>query len=128
MAHTSYWEAELFYALLLLKETPVFEIDGFSPEPKLAAVLDVLRVSVPRERWSRVSDLKTLPSHVERYLVSRLGIKPSPKLHRIRSLRHFVEGLFRLRGRDGCGGAAEAETLQFFDGASSDRTVNLIST
>jgi hypothetical protein len=43
-AHVSYWEAELFYAVLLGKTVQVFEVEGFQPGAKLAALLTRLRL------------------------------------------------------------------------------------
>lgn len=49
-AHVSYWEAELFYAVLLGKTVQVFEVDGFQPDAKLAALLEMFRHALPPDR------------------------------------------------------------------------------
>jgi len=122
-AHTSYWEAELFYALLLLKEVHVLEVDGFLPEPKLAAILNVLKASAPKKQWLRISNLQMLPLYIKRIILARLKQSSSPNACRLSTLRHFIDGIFRVRGLDGRGGAAETESLQFFEGTWSDSTV-----
>ncbi len=83
-AHVSCWEAELFYALLLLKKTHVFEVTGFNPESALIPVLDIVRGAVPQEQWIRVRNLDALPGEIERVIraIALYGAPPLQPPHR----------------------------------------------
>lgn len=121
--HVSYWEAELFYAVLLGKTIQVFEADGFQPDAKLAGLLEMLRHALPRTAWSGPHPRSHIADVVHDFLLSQLS-HADPKL-RVgrRLLRTLVDGFFRLRGTDGHGGAAETESLRFLDGSLADATV-----
>lgn len=53
--HSSFWEAELFYATLIGKPVEVFVMEGFSPEPRLDELLALLRQALPKRQWSQSS-------------------------------------------------------------------------
>jgi hypothetical protein len=122
-AHVSYWEAELFYAVLLGKTVQVFEVDGFQPDAKLAALLEMFRHALPRTAWSGPHPRSHIEGLIHDFLLSQLSLL-APKL-RVgrRLLRTLVDGFFRLRGTDGRGGTAEKESLHFLDGSFADATV-----
>ena len=120
-AHVSYWEVELFYAILLAKDVQVFELEGFVPSAKLAELLRMLRHALPRSAWSGPHKTGDITAEVRRFLLDRFGRKvPRP---RSRLVGAIVDGLFHLRGRDGYGGMAEKESLLFVDGEPFDPTV-----
>ncbi|MGA2185946.1 MAG: hypothetical protein ABSH47_23240 [Bryobacteraceae bacterium] len=121
-AHVSYWETELFYAMLLGKDVQVFELEGFAPGEKLGELLRILQGVLPRSAWSGPHKRDTIAPAVREFLLKRLSRKdPQP---RSRLFGAIVDGLFHLRGRDGHGGMAEKESLEFVDGEFFDPTVS----
>lgn len=122
-AHVSYWEAELFYAVLLKKAIHVFEIEGFRPGIKLDALLKMLRYALPSDAWSGPHPRSSITPKIYEFLAK--APLYSPRLWRSahRFIGAFVDGLFVLRGADGSGGRAEIETLQFLDSSFADTTV-----
>jgi hypothetical protein len=122
-AHVSFWEAELFYAALLRKPIRVFEVVGFEPDEKLAAVLRLLRRALPASDWSGPHARDRVASAVRGYLVEQIEAED----RRVTAPKHFlgdlVDALLHLRGKDGRGGAAETEALTFLDGSFADATV-----
>jgi tetratricopeptide (TPR) repeat protein len=72
----SFLEIELFQAALLRKPIHLFVLEGFSPEPGLAGILEVLRFALPNSSiHERLSELD-LEERVSRIL------QTSPKLER----------------------------------------------
>lgn len=122
-AHASYWEVELFYAVLTGKRVQVFEVEGFQPGEKLAALLKILHRALPKSSWSGPYRRKEVVSAVYKFL--QQPFKESSR--RFFTYRHLlgtvVDGLFRLRGKDGHGGFAEKESLKFLNGSFIDNTV-----
>lgn len=123
-AHVSYWEAELFYAALIAKPMRVFVTDDFRPEPELAGLLKLLQNVLPRESW--------FGPFPRRFLVDRVRQSFERPTHEFglesvsrRVVRAVVDGLYRLRGAEARGGAAEQEAVQFFNGWSPDLTVKM---
>ena len=121
VAHVSYWEAELFYAVLLGKRIEVFELQDFRPGAELAGLLSVLHDAIPKSSWSGPHSGAVVIDAVRRALDTPLPTIPSRT--RGRAVRTLVNGLFALRGRDGQGGAAETESLRFLGGRFLDRSV-----
>jgi hypothetical protein len=121
-AHVSYWEAELFYAALLGKDVQVFELEGFQPGEKLTALLSMLRRALPPAAWSGPHSREAIIAAVRQFL-ERRSLSPEKPTANRRLLRMLVDGLFRLRGRDGRGGSAENESVEFLDGSFADPTV-----
>jgi len=120
-AHVSYWETELFYATLLRKDIQVFEVEGFKPNAKLAALLKMLQRVFPQSTWSGPHKRDRIAPAVREFLFGRLSARNQrPR----RLLGAIVDGLFHLRGRDGYGGRAEKESLEFVDGEFFDPTVS----
>ena len=121
--HVSYWEAELFYAVLLGKTVQVFEVEGFQPDAKLARLLEMFRHALPRTAWSGLHPRSHIARVIHEFLLNQSSL-PTPK-QRTRSglLPMLVDGFFQLRGTDGRGGAAETESLRFLDGYLSDVSV-----
>lgn len=121
-AHVSYWEAELFYAVLLGKPTQVFEIEGFEPGDKLGAMLAMFRRALPRTAWSGPHPRSGVVAAIHKFLLNRIQL---PVEHQFGGglLKALIDGFFRLRGTDGRGGAAEKESLQFLDDSFTDVTV-----
>jgi tetratricopeptide (TPR) repeat protein len=121
-AHVSYWETELFYAMLLGKDVQVFEQEGFAPDAKLGALLRMLQRVLPRSASSGPHKRDKIARAVQEFLLKRLSRKdPQP---RSRLVGAIVDGLFHLRGRDGRGGMEEKESLEFVDGEFFDPTVS----
>jgi hypothetical protein len=122
-AHVSYWEAELYYAILLGKRVHVIEVEGFQAEGKLYALLEMLRRALPRTAWSVPYPRSKVVKAIHEYLLKQIAVPADqPKVtRRLRSM--LVDGFFKLRGTDGRGGTAEKESLQFFDGSFVDTTV-----
>ncbi len=122
-AHVSYWEAELFYAVLLGKTVQVFEIEGFQPDAKLAGLLQMFRHALPRAAWSGPHPRSHITRAIHDFLLSQLSLPVPRQTARGRLLGTLVDGFFRLRGMGGRGGAAENEPLRFLDGSFADVTV-----
>lgn len=122
-AHVSYWEAELFYAVLIGKTVQVFEIDGFQPDAKLARLLEMLRHALPRTAWSGPHPRSRVVGAIHDFLLSQLSLPASKRRDGRLLLGKLVDGFFRLRGTDGRGGTAETESLRFLGGSFSDATV-----
>jgi hypothetical protein len=122
-AHVSYWEAELFYAVLLGKTVQVFEVEGFQPGEKLAALLAMFRGALPPAAWSGPHSRSDVVAAIHEFLLRRLSFPVEQPKSGGRLLKMLVDGFFRLRGTDGRGGAAEKESLQFLDGSFTDATV-----
>ncbi|MDP1547865.1 MAG: hypothetical protein Q8L87_17795 [Anaerolineales bacterium] len=122
-AHVSYWEAELFYAVLLKKTIHVFEIEGFKPGIKLDALLKMLRYALPSDAWSGPHPRSNITLAIYEFLAKAPSYPPRIWRSAPRLIGAFVDGLFALRGVDGSGGRAEIETLQFLDSSFADITV-----
>lgn len=122
-AHTTYWEIELFYAALLGKTVHVFEVEGFQPEEKLAALLNLLQGALPRTSWSGPHPREEIPSRVHDFLLKEISKQPEKSVISRHLLRKIVDGLFGLRGKDGCGGFAERESLRFLNSQLVDTSV-----
>ena len=122
-AHVSYWETEFFYAVLTGKCVQVFEVEGFQPGEELAALLKILHGALPKSSWSGPHRRKEVASAVYKFLQQ----PPTKSSERFFTYRHLlgtiVDGLFRLRGKDGRGGFAEKESLKFLNGSFVDNTV-----
>lgn len=123
-AHASYWEAELFYAVLLGKKVQVFEIDGFHPRPKLARLLTMFRRALPPAAWSGPHPGSQVAAAIHRFLLAQIDRPAEQPRRRNRLLELLVDGFFDLRGADGGGGRAEEESLRFLDGSFADGTVS----
>lgn len=121
-AHVSYWEAELFYAVLVGKAVQVFEVEGFHPDAKLARLLEMFRRALPRPAWSGPLRRSEVASAIRGFLLRQPFPVRKPKRGR-HLLRMLVDGFFRLRGTDGRGGDAATESLRFLDGPLADLTV-----
>lgn len=122
-AHVSYWEAELFYAILLGKKVHVIEVEGFQAEGKLDTLLKMLRRALPRTAWAGPYERSKVVKAIHEYLIEQIDVSVDQQkaTRRLRSV--LVDGFFKLRGTDGRGGTAEKESLQFFDGSLLDTTV-----
>ena len=121
-AHVSFWEAELFYAALAGKTVRVFQVDDFTPGPKLAALLAVLRSALSPGSWSGPYSRTAVVSAVHDFLIDHID-RSAPRFSPRRFLGRLVDGLCYLRGRDATGGSAERESFQFLDGRFFDATV-----
>jgi len=119
-ATVTYWEAELFYAVLLGKPVQVFVVEGFKPAEKLSALLTMLRGALPKEAWSEPYSRKKITPAIYDFLEHRVSIPVERSGRRNRSLQMLVDGFHRLRGGDGIGGTAEEESLRFLDGRLTD--------
>ena len=122
-AHVTYWEAELYYVALLGKPVRVFEVEDFQPSEDLASLLSLLKGALPTASWSKLKSLNDVPRAVHSFLLKQAS-EPTEKAKFGRSLLPtLVDGLLALRGKDGCGGSAEGESLKFLNGSFADATV-----
>jgi hypothetical protein len=112
----SFFEAELYQAALLQKRVHVFELPGFSPEPRLKAMLDMLRFALPPDRWQTISshDVDSQAKQVVQTVERLADDAPAqvPTAHRRSLLRRLVHGLWLLRGAPS--EFARGETELFF--------------
>lgn len=122
-AHTTYWEIELFYAALLGKNVRVFEVEGFQPGDRLAALLNLLQSALPVTSWSGPHTRKNIVPAIQDFLLGEALRSTEWSSASRRLLRILVDGLFRLRGEDGSGGSAEKESLKFLNSRFADATV-----
>lgn len=122
-AHVSYWEAELFYAILKGKRVHVIEVEGFQAEGKLEILLNMLRGALPRSAWTGPYERSKAVKAIHEYLLEQIDASTHQLKVSNRLRSTLVNEFFRLRGTDGGGGAAEKEALQFFDGLFVDSTV-----
>lgn len=122
-AHVSYWEAELFYAILLGKEIHVIEVKGFKAEGKLEILLNMLRRALPRTAWTGPYERTKVVRTIHQYLLEQIDASSDQQKAFTQLGSALVNGLFRLRGIDGRGGTAEKELLLFFDGSVVDSTI-----
>lgn len=121
-AHVSFWEAELFYAVLSGKPVKVFLLDDFAPTPRLSALLSILNRALPRESWSGPHSRSSITSAVHKYLLGRIANEQAPG--RIEGVQiRLTEELYTQRGLDALGGSAEVEKLLFLNGHLHDPTV-----
>ena len=123
VAHISYWEAELFYAILLGRRVHVIELEGFKAEGKLEILLNMLRRALPRTAWTGPYERSKVVRTIYDYLLEQIEASSDQQKEFTRLRSALVNGLFRLRGTDGRGGTAEKESLQFFDGSVVDSTM-----
>ncbi|MCG8012208.1 MAG: hypothetical protein JAY64_10975, partial [Candidatus Thiodiazotropha weberae] len=123
IAHVSYWEAELFYAILLGRKVRVFEVAGFQPNGKLEILLGMLRNAIPSVDWEGPYERSKIVNKIHEYLIKKIdqSVGQQKAIRRLRA--NLVDGFFNLRGADAKGGLAENESLPFFDGAFLDSTV-----
>lgn len=121
-AHVSFWEAELFYAVLSGKPVQVFVLDDFAPDPKLSSLLSILDFALPRESWSGPHSPSSVAGSVHEYLLAQLNDERT--LGAPRSVQsRLTESFYTHRGLDAVGGAAATEELRFLDGHLYDPTV-----
>ncbi len=123
VAHVSYWEAELFYAILLGKKVHVFEVDGFQADGKLEILLNMLRRAIPSVDWQGPYARSEIVNAIHEYLMETIDVSAHQQksINRLRAT--LVDEFFKLRGADAKGGFAENESLPFFDGSFLDSTV-----
>ena len=102
-AHVSYWEAELFYAILLGKKVHVIEVEGFQAEGKLDTLLKMLRRALPRTAWAGPYERSKVVKAIHEYLIEQIDVSVDQQkaTRRLRSV--LVDGFFKLRGTDGRG-------------------------
>jgi len=110
---TSFFEIELFQAALLNKEIHLFVRNDFVPEPRLQALLNILRFAFPEWANYPKQTEEQIVSEVQR-LVDRARIRQTLKpLFRLRSpINRLVQAL--------C--AARKPSLLFLDGALEPRS------
>ncbi len=123
IAHVSYWEAEIYYAILLGKRVHIIEVEGFQANRKLEVLLNMLRAALPRAAWAGPYGKSKVVRAIHKYLLEQIDTSTDQLKVSNRLRSTLVNGFFRQRGTDGSGGAAEKESLQFFDGSFTDTTV-----
>jgi len=82
----SFLELELFQAALLRKPIQLYVLDGFSPEPMLAGILEVLEFALPRRSIQRPLSESDLETEISRILDEKVDVG-------IVRLRSFVKKL-----------------------------------
>jgi len=95
----SFLEIELFQAALLRKPIYLFMLEGFSPDPVLAGILEVLRFALPNSSIHEQLSARDLEEQVSTILQSssRLGGQPLFTFgHSV--IRRLVQRLYLARG------------------------------
>jgi hypothetical protein len=111
----SFFEAELFEAALLEKPAFVFLLKGHEPDPKLAALLKLLKPFFPNMDLTPVSE-DTIRRQVERLVRHYQRPRWLRPLLRTPELRETVNALARTRHRR-YDVSADSPPLQFLNGA-----------
>ncbi len=108
-SNVSYFEIELFQAALLQRPIHLLIRRGFSPGPRLAAVLELLRFALPRDSSPVPMDDEEIVERVEALLTDRSLTKILLLPRSV--LRWFTEKLYLARGWSRSASGARKEFL-----------------
>jgi hypothetical protein len=91
----SYFELELLHASLLGKPAFFFTIDGYEPEPALAQVIDLVRLSTTPSQWSHgtESEIESLIEDIAAHMaaVRAAGLTVNRFTDAVSDLRSFTD-------------------------------------
>lgn len=97
----SFFEIELFQAALLEKQVHVFIRDDFTPEPKLEALLGILKFAFPEWRDIKRQSESEILSEVERVVETALHQHTSKLYFKLRApINRLVQALYTARARN----------------------------
>jgi hypothetical protein len=96
-SRASYFEIELYQAALLQKRPLILALPDFSPDPKLAEVLELLQFSLPSDAWIQVRNgyhaVSLITQNLEELLYRTRWPRMATRIH----LRRFVTQMWRRR-------------------------------
>lgn len=99
-SRTSFFEIELYQAALRRKRMHVFVRDDFQPEPRLDALLTILKDAFPEwKQQKRLSDAEII-SAMRRLVDDEVGSRPSGWPISRAPIRRLVQALYSARGRN----------------------------
>jgi tetratricopeptide (TPR) repeat protein len=113
---TSYFEIELYAAVMYGKPIHLFVLDGFSPGPRLQSLLNLLAPLFPN--WST---FRSMPASEILDAIRQTIRRCAGKVSRAPPLRgRLIQGLHRMRGARG-GPGHELDGVLFLDGQFESR-------
>jgi tetratricopeptide (TPR) repeat protein len=114
---TSHFEIELFQAALLGKPVELFISKGFSPGPRLRALLEILEFALPNRDWRAPMGESEIRLEIEHLLQSKRLLEPNPLGRRRNAMReNLVARFYRERGRP------SHKRLRFLNGEYEQRS------